>query len=232
MRLSAVDFPARVVKPIGTAVRERSLTSGLPAHQVTDLDLRQQRREATWLRFWMNIEQQIERAKDMETLIRVYRAGLEDGWASGYVVGIGPSFFVLELIDNTVQYDGFNCFRYSDVTRVESPDPHAAFIESALKLRGYSHQPYPALDLASPREILLSAGKAFPVVTIHIEQSDPDVCFIGKVIEVSDEQLALRLITPDAAWETELEAYDLEDITRIDFGGQYEGALVLVAEAR
>jgi hypothetical protein len=39
------------------------------------------------------------------------RAEDEDGWASGYVVGLGPEFFAIELIDKAIGFDGYNCLR-------------------------------------------------------------------------------------------------------------------------
>ena len=79
------------------------------------------------------------------------------------------------------------------------------------------------------RNLLLSANKHFPLVTIHLEEVDPDVCYIGKVSGVDKEFVKLMCITPDGEWEEEESFYYLKDITRIDFGGAYEDALDLVA---
>jgi hypothetical protein len=75
---------------------------------------------------------------------------------------------------------------------------------------------------------LLSAGRAFPLVTIHREQVDPDVCWIGRVQGLDRGRVSLLEIGPDAQWDDFPEEYRVKEITRVNFGGEYEGALHLV----
>ena len=80
----------------------------------------------------------------------------------------------------------------------------------------------------SLKELLLSASRLFPVVTIHIEKVDPDVCYIGRIVDLNKDHVALLEIGPDACWDKKPTSYRLREITRVDFGGQYEEALHLV----
>lgn len=67
----------------------------------------------------------------------------------------------------------------------------------------------------------------FPLVTLHTEVADPDVCYIGRPV-----QLTSRVVTigPDATWDDdEWLTLAWADVTRIDFGGDYAQALALVA---
>ena len=177
----------------------------------------------------MTIVRRITQAATSQDLIRIYREGLEDGWADGYVAGAGPEFFALELIDKSIRFDGFNCMRYSDVTRCDVPAPHAGFLIKALKAQGFRRQERFSPDLSTLSSLLRTAGAEFPLLTIHSEAWDPDICFIGKVENVSDDQLELRLVTPNAEWEDGTKQIALDGITRVDFGGAYERALFLVA---
>ncbi|NQU47903.1 MAG: hypothetical protein HQ519_04595 [Planctomycetes bacterium] len=101
--------------------------------------------------------------------------------------------------------------RFQDVSSCKSPCPTADFQETALAMRGDKRSPEHGVDMSTITSILKSAGKKFHVVTIHSEVDDPDVCFIGRVLAT--------------------EKYALDTITRVDFGGGYEGALALVANA-
>ena len=74
-----------------------------------------------------------------------------------------------------------------------------------------------------------TAGRAFPLITIHCEVVDPEVCYIGHVNEVRGGEIAMRLVTPAAKWEAEFERYPTSSITRVAFGGDYEEALSAVA---
>jgi len=49
------------------------------------------------------------------------------------------------------------------------------------------------------------------------------------VFDLDEERLLLTFIDPDAKWDPdEPDRFLIEDITRIDFGGQYEDALYRV----
>lgn len=160
---------------------------------------------------------------------RVIRLGrsVEDAPATGYVVAVGPGLVLLAVVSDAVRLNGYECFRLSDVTFVET-HPYGAFIEAALEARGQPLPGRPPVSVDSIEDLVTTAGEAFPVVTVHLEKTDPDVCWIGKVLEVLDGHVALREIGPDAVWEPVPVAYPLQDITRVDFGGDYEAALYLV----
>jgi hypothetical protein len=83
----------------------------------------------------------------------------------GYVLDVGPQFFLLALVRNRIWLDGFECFRINDVKNLRA-DPYALFAEAALKKRGERRPKKPRVGLANIVELLLSAGKAFPLVTI------------------------------------------------------------------
>ena len=78
--------------------------------------------------------------------------------------------------------------------------------------------------MATTRDLLLSANLIFPLVTIHRERVDPDICEIGRVVWADKRYLSLREIDPHAKWEQQRQ-YRLSEITRVDFGGAYEEAL-------
>ena len=65
-------------------------------------------------------------------------------------------------------------------------------------------------------------------MTIHREQVDPDVCSIGRVQGVNWGRVSLLEIGPDAIWEDKPDEFRIKEITRVNFGGDYENALYLV----
>lgn len=145
----------------------------------------------------------------------------------GYVLDVGPRFFLIALVSDDIWFNGFQCFRISDVSGIK-PDPYSAFLETALKKRGERVPKRPRVSVKSIAELLLSAGQAFPLVTIHREQVDPEVCEIGRVAGIARSRVSLLRIGPDAVWKPTPEEYRLNEITRVDFGGDYEDALHLV----
>ena len=146
----------------------------------------------------------------------------------GYVLDIGPSFFLFALVSDRIRFDGFECFRSRDLCEIMA-DPHADFAETALQLRRERPPKKPSVSVASIEDLLLTASRAFPVVTIHRESVDPSVCWIGRVLAIEHRRVSLLEINPDAKWEKTPSKHPLKEITRVNFGGDYEDALHLVA---
>ncbi|HEY6308778.1 MAG TPA: hypothetical protein VI488_20245 [Candidatus Angelobacter sp.] len=170
---------------------------------------------------------QLARARRNRLLIKFIRP-FEDGFVNGYVLDVGPQFFLIVLINDEIRFNGFQCFRLADVRKLQVPANYAAFVEAALKKRGERMPTKLSVSVASLPELLLTANDAFPLITIHREQVDPDVCHIGRIAELHEGRLSLLEIGPDARWDAKPIEYRLREITRVDFGGGYEGALHLV----
>jgi len=146
---------------------------------------------------------------------------------SGYVRTVGPEFFLLQLVEDSIRFNGFECFRINGITGLGS-DPYSSFVETALRKRKQKRSKAPQIKIQSVSSILESGAKAFPLVTIHTERIDPDVCYIGRVMGIDKTHLSLLKIRPGAVWEKQPTRYRLRDITRVGFGGGYEDALYIV----
>ena len=150
------------------------------------------------------------------------------GWTHGYVLDIGPEFFLLALIDDNIKFNGFKCHLVSDIKRLKLPDPYEDFTVAALRKQRQRIDRKPDIDLSSLPALLKSANALFPSVTIHQERAKPGECFIGKVMDISERTLLLHTIDPGAVWHKKPYRLRLAEITRVDFGGGYEQALHLV----
>ena len=165
-------------------------------------------------------------ARRARCLIR-FSTRFEKATVRGYMLDIGPKFFLMALVSDRIWFDGLECFRTQDVRNIRA-DPYAGFVETALRKRGERRPKKPRVSLASIEKLLLSAGREFPLVTIQLEQADPGVCWIGKVLRIEHGRVFLREIRPDASWREKPGEYRLSQITRVSFGCDYENALHLV----
>ena len=179
----------------------------------------------------MNDIKTILQQASLGSAVRIFRSGLEDGWADGYLVATGSEFFALHLVDKGIRLDGFNCFRYSDVTSTELPAPYSSFMNRVLRLRGERIADSFPFDLSTIGALLRDAGRAYPLVALHLESADPHVFDVGKILSVGDHEVSIQSITPAGEWLDDVETYALSDISRVDFGGAYEEALMLAAGA-
>ncbi len=162
----------------------------------------------------------------MRRFIRFSRR-FEHGSVRGYILDVGPKFFLMAIQSDQIRFDGFACFRIADVKNPRL-DPYAAFAEAALKKFGEPIPKKPKVSVANVERLLRSAAKSFPLVTIHRETVRREVCWIGKVEKLSDEKVFLVEINPDATWDEKATPYKLNEITSVEFGGEYERALHLV----
>ena len=67
-------------------------------------------------------------------------------------------------------------------------------------------------------------------MTLHVEKTKPDVCYIGPVVSVTEKMVVIEDLDCNAEWSG-LRRMRLADITKIDFGGGYEEALAKTAAA-
>jgi len=170
----------------------------------------------------------IQKAQKAKQLIR-FSHRFESYPIRGYVLDIGPKFFLMAIVCDRIWFDGFECFRLSDVSKVMI-DPYARFAETALRKRRERIPKKPRISVASVEELIMSAGQTFPLVTIYREKIDPGVVWIGKILGFEQDHVSLLEINPDANWENKRSKYHLKEITRVGFGGDYETALDLVAK--
>jgi hypothetical protein len=167
----------------------------------------------------------IEAARSRE-LLRVSRR-FETTPIRGHVLDVGPRFFLLGLVSDRIRFDGFECLRVADVRSV-APDPHAAFVEAALKKRKARRPKNPGVSVQRVADMVDAIGRVFPLVSIHREEVDRNVCWIGRVLGVQGGRVSLLQIDPSAEWKRMPSEYRLAELTRLTFGGDYEGALHLV----
>jgi hypothetical protein len=167
-------------------------------------------------------------------LVRVERSKVEPGHVDGRIVGCSSKLVALAVLNDGRHPDGFNVFLRADVTKLLIPAPYAEFAAKILRLRGERLPRLPKLDLTSWRPLVSGAAQRFPLVTLHMERVNPDVCYIGRPTRLTPRTGTLITIDPAGAWdrdETDWLNFKWKDVTRVDLGGAYEEALALVAGA-
>lgn len=157
-----------------------------------------------------------------------FRRSFDSGKTHGYILDMGPKFFLMALIDEGFRNDGYACIRLTDVRALRIPDPYWQFHQAARRKLGEKFPRKPKIKLNNVTDILLSANRLFPLVGIYRENKVRDACWIGRVIRICGSNVAFQEISPAATWYKDSSTYRLNQITQITFGGAYEGALYLV----
>lgn len=172
---------------------------------------------------------ELEKAKSRNNLVRIFREELDgvDSWYDGFVLEANDEMVLLQLVDDSIRLNGYQILFLEDISDFVHPSPFNDFQKKVLTLRGEKIQ-YPNIHLTELGDLLLDITEAYGLVTLHREEQEDDSCEIGRVLKVDDVSFELEEIGSDARWFDETYEYDLYDITRIEFGGAYEEALLLV----
>ena len=173
---------------------------------------------------------QLREAQQHRQLIRLWRAELEHGSFCGYVGGVGREFFLLWVVGDSITYDGMYVMRHRDVTELEVPDKHHAFMEKALRLKQLMPRMPRGFPLDSIREVVQAAGRVAPVIGVHVDSEDEaEVCYIGRLVGVEEDGFSLQEISPDAEWLREASFFAWDEVSTISMEDGYAQALLAVA---
>ena len=175
---------------------------------------------------------ELRRARRSRALVRVQRRF--DPYAlEGFVVGLGEWLLLNLLEPDTFTLNGWTAVRARDVRSVLLlSTQHGGFAVHALRLRGARSRIRAGVKLSGTADLLSSAARQSPVITIHQEAKDDSVCWIGRPVAFASGFVEMREIATDASWLESTSRYRLSSITRVDFGGGHETALMEVAAWR
>lgn len=172
---------------------------------------------------------ELEKAQTRNNLVRIFREELDgpDNWSDGFIIDANEDMVLLQLVDDSIRLNGYQILFLEDISDFVHPAPFNDFQKKVLELREEEVQ-NPEIELGDLSQILLDISEDFGLVTLHREELESDSCEIGRVIKADEVSFELEEIGSDARWFDETYEYDLYDITRIEFGGAYEEALLLV----
>lgn len=179
-----------------------------------------------------NVRRELESAAGAQAIVRLSRSIRRSDTMEGFVVGLGQRWVLLAVLDPNMYLNGYAALRLKDVSKVKRRGGPNTFVGRVLTRRG--HWPPVAVDvnLDSVGDLIASAAELGPLVTLHIEKEAPDVCFIGRPVRLTHRSVRLLEINPEAQWADQPTKWRFADLTRVEFGGKYEEALVLIGGHR
>jgi hypothetical protein len=175
--------------------------------------------------------ERLGQAERRQELVTVRRAIKGADRLHGYVLAVGSRWILMAELASGIYLDGVVAVRVKDVVEVRRDSMSGRFVRRALELHGEwpPRLPAGAVTLAKTRELIKSCAKLAPLVTLHVEYNDPDVCYIGVPVGWGKRSVKLLGVTPQATWETSPDSWKLADLSRVEFGGRYERTLDEVA---
>lgn len=160
----------------------------------------------------------------MFRILRFDRKPLEAHPLTGFVLEYNKTHTLVQVYDDRLfQLNGWCVFLNADVRRyweVQSDD----LLARAARLRKLKPVAPDGVSIYNWKDVLTTAGAAFPLITIHRERIRRNTCWIGQFRRASQRSVTIRSISPQAQWEAE-ETFLLREITMVEFGGAYEELL-------
>jgi hypothetical protein len=174
------------------------------------------------------VAEELKRAQEQLSLVSIDRRDFDD--VEGYIVGLGSEWLLMAVLNPAIVLDGYCALRLDDVKRVRHRH-NGEMAACALALR---HQwpptaPSTPVALDSVRKLIAAMTTLSPLITVHLEADDPDVCFIGALSELGARSLRLLEVNPRGVWTARPTKYRLDRVTRLDVGGRYEQAVLAFA---
>jgi hypothetical protein len=176
-----------------------------------------------------NLRTLLSSAKRTRAIVEIWRRPIDKHRLNAAVVDHRNGLVLLNVLDDLILLNGFSVIRVADISALEPKPRYAWFYGHALKKRKVTPRVPRGISLSSLPELMASASRLFPLVTIHRERSRPGECEIGRSPSVNGSSLTMSTISPNAEWHSRPFRCRLSSVTKVDFGGRYEEALALVA---
>jgi hypothetical protein len=165
-------------------------------------------------------------------LVQLQRDALDLAPWDGFLIAESDQLLLLQFVSDRYDLDGYKVFRRCDVTRLDEDFPRREMIERALRVKDLSPAPARVGAERDMRLMMAEVEREYGLLTLHREVDDPDVCEIGKVRLASEERYVLYWLDTNGCWEPDDRAFLYAAVTRLDFDGEYERTLLLVAADR
>lgn len=150
----------------------------------------------------------------------------------GFVLDCNETFTLINQFDRDLYaLDGYSIFYNEDVSEYWTYTTTENYLETKyIKLKNIKPQQQPAISLNSLPELLISISENFPMMKIYRDNLTENGTIIGKLVEVKEKTFQLLAIRNDGVWKEQPSRFRLADVTRIDFGTNYEKVLLEVVE--
>jgi hypothetical protein len=150
----------------------------------------------------------------------------------GYVVGESDAIVLLQSVSDRLDLDGYCALVREHITSEVQDFEKRDVIERALRLRQQKPVHPSRIAVDSLVTLVESAQAQYDVVVLDREVVAPGEVQVGSVRLNTAETYVLRWMTVNGHWENDSRVFSFRDVTRVEFGGEYEQTLLRVAQQR
>ncbi|MCK7557051.1 hypothetical protein MKQ70_19385 [Chitinophaga sedimenti] len=146
-----------------------------------------------------------------------------DDFDFGYVVDFNEEFLLIERFDGTGMYDGYSLLLRDRVSRVRWGGNEIASITKLIDTT--QREESDELAVGSMEEMLRYFNDRYGSISVHVQDVNDDVFFVGEIHELDNETLVLYEFGTKLSLDRKYIMISLDDITRVDANTQYSRTL-------
>ena len=167
-----------------------------------------------------------------KNLFQVRRRPRGVGSVTGFVVAWSESLLLFHQLEpDAFCLNGYSAICTDDVSDYRAFDRDEYWQRRAAGIHKLKPVTPNGVSVANWRELFESVTSHFPLVTLHTERTNPDVCYVGQVAKVSDSTLTIYNLDCNCEWQKP-RRFKMADITRVEFGDGYSTALAETSPKR
>jgi hypothetical protein len=158
----------------------------------------------------------------------LYRDRLDEESLTGVITAFTDDFVYLSRFSDAGCCNGISIVRFLDIIRIRWEGFERKSIQELIDSKK-SKPLNPEINLTSIRSIIDSVQGIFGYVNLFTEEMDPEIAFIGQVIEIDDSYILFEGYGTMRSRDRNKMLLDLSEITRVDVEAQYEKDIVYLA---
>lgn len=153
--------------------------------------------------------------------VQIDRGAFDHPHWNGYPLAASDRLVLVRTLDD-FDLDGFAVLRMEDLTAVRSGEPER-FFDHVLRAEGLldAVPPAPSIRLDGWQSVLEDVLRGPGHAIIECEGLEDPEFYLGRLVDVDAERVALRYITVTGLVEEEITHVPLEDITLVRFDERY-----------
>ena len=143
----------------------------------------------------------------------------------GLVIAVSPEVVVFQLVNHTLDLDGYAAVRLSSICWAEESEHSAARLR-VLERRAQSAHPiaFPVATMLAVLQRLASTGQL-----VSVSDDDPDIAWVGVLQHAADGAALISLVTPSGIRDGVV-TVPTTNISVVEWGNRYLDAVLIMLE--
>lgn len=164
----------------------------------------------------------------MKKIFEIDRAIKDVPTLRGFIVDFSEELLLLHQLDvDTFSLNGYTAVQIRDVKRYGEATRGNWYYKAASHF-GVTPAHPERIELDSLSALVRSVAQRHPLITLHPERKNPDICYVGHLSSIELKRFSIHDLNSNCLWAGQ-RSLKFADISRIDFADRYSQGLWVAA---